>query len=154
MGQDPCRDPVSLFHSSPRPTYRVMTEEESLPPDQGRPDQGLTDQSGPSSTWTPQSTEVPSPKNPKVSPLGRLLPPVLGGLSAIPIAIAILWYGFGKDIANAGPTVARYIPWLVPEHLRGSARWRYNPKTDSKQKQFDAPANLDAGEFGRIGGDK
>jgi hypothetical protein len=71
-----------------------------------------------------------------------------------PIAIGILWYGFGKDIGNAGPTIARYIPWLVPEHLRGSARWRYDPKTDSKQKQFDAPANLDAGEFGRIGGNK
>jgi hypothetical protein len=72
----------------------------------------------------------------------------------LPIAIVILWYGFGKDIGNAGPTVARYIPWLVPEHLRGSARWRYNPKTDGKQKQFEAPSNLDAGEFGRIGGDK
>jgi hypothetical protein len=82
------------------------------------------------------------------------MPPVLGGLTSIPIAIGILWYGFGKDIGNAGPTIARYIPWLVPEHLRGSARWRYDPKTDSKQKQFDAPANLDAGEFGRIGGNK
>jgi len=97
----------------------------------------------------PSSSRV---KPPKPSLIRRVLPPVLGGLTALPIAIGILWYGFGKDIGNAGPTVARYIPWLVPEHLRGSARWRYNPSTDGKQKQFDAPANLDAGEFGRIGG--
>jgi len=103
--------------------------------------------------WIPEPSGA-RPKPPAVSPLRRLLPPILGGLTAFPIAIAILWYGFGKDIGNAGPTVARYIPWLVPEHLRGSARWRYNPKTDSKQKEFDAPKNLDAGEFGRIGGGK
>lgn len=103
--------------------------------------------------WTPEPAGSRT-KPPAVSPLRRLLPPILGGLTAFPIAIGILWYGFGKDIGNAGPTVARYIPWLVPEHLRGSARWRYNPKTDSKQKQFDAPKDLDAGEFGRIGGDK
>ena len=103
--------------------------------------------------WTPEPTQART-KPPAPSILRRLLPPVLGGLTSIPIAIGILWYGFGKDIGNAGPTIARYIPWLVPEHLRGSARWRYNPKTDSKQKQFDAPANLDAGEFGRIGGNK
>lgn len=103
--------------------------------------------------WIPEPNQ-PRTKPPAPSILRRLLPPVLGGLTSIPIAIGILWYGFGKDIGNAGPTVARYIPWLVPEHLRGSARWRYNPKTDSQQKQFDAPANLDAGEFGRIGGNK
>ena len=103
--------------------------------------------------WNPEPAMARA-KPPAASPLRRVLPPILGGMTAIPIAIGILWYGFGKDIGNAGPTVARYIPWLVPEHLRGSARWRYNPKTDSKQKQFDSPSNLDAGEFGRIGGNK
>jgi hypothetical protein len=103
--------------------------------------------------WTPEPAGARI-KPPAVSPLRRLLPPILGGLTSVPIALGILWYGFGKDIGNAGPTVARYIPWLVPEHLRGSARWRYNPNTDSKQKQFDAPKDLDAGEFGRIGGKK
>lgn len=103
--------------------------------------------------WNPEPAMARA-KPPAASTLRRVLPPILGGMTAIPIAIGILWYGFGKDIGNAGPTVARYIPWLVPEHLRGSARWRYNPKTDSKQKQFDSPSNLDAGEFGRIGGNK
>jgi hypothetical protein len=59
------------------------------------------------------------PRQKPSSPIGKLLPPILGGLSAIPIALAILWYGFGRDLGNAGPTVARYVPWIVPEHLRG-----------------------------------
>lgn len=94
-------------------------------------------------------------KPPKPSVLRRILPPILGGLSAFPIALAILWYGFGKDIGNAGPTVAKYVPWLVPEHLRGRYRWKYDPNNlDANEpiKSFDAPKNLDAGEFGRIGG--
>lgn len=94
-------------------------------------------------------------KSPKQSALRRLLPPILGALSAFPIALAILWYGFGKDIGNSGPTVAKYVPWLVPEHLRGRYRWKYDPNnldTDQPIKSFDAPKNLDAGEFGRIGG--
>jgi hypothetical protein len=117
---------------------------------QPQPEQLANEKKG---AWVPESTAA-RPKPLAVSPLRRLLPPIFGGLTAIPIAIGILWYGFGKDIGNAGPTVARYIPWLVPEHLRGSARWRNNPKIDSKQKEFGAPANLDAGEFGRIGGNK
>lgn len=102
-------------------------------------------------TWVPGPT-TPRVKAPSPSPLRRILPPIFGALTALPIALGILWYGFGKDIGNAGPTVARYLPWIVPKHLRGSARWRYNPDTDAKQKQFDSPSNLDAGEFGRIGG--
>ncbi|MFN5395637.1 MAG: hypothetical protein ACK5EO_17180 [Planctomycetota bacterium] len=62
--------------------------------------------------------------------------------------------GLAKTSAMLGRPLHGISPWLVPEHLRGSARWRYNPNTDSKQKQFDAPKDLDAGEFGRIGGKK
>ncbi|MFM8397384.1 MAG: hypothetical protein ACKOAH_06090, partial [Pirellula sp.] len=54
--------------------------------------------------WTPEPSGART-KPPAVSPLRRLLPPILGGLTACPIAIGILWYGFGKDIGNAGPTV-------------------------------------------------
>ena len=99
-------------------------------------------------------TRRPKPAEPSL--IRRLLPPLLGAFCSFPIALGILWYGFGKDIGNAGPTVARYIPWLVPEHLRGRARWKYDPtkESDTKTKQFDAPKNLDAGEFGRIGGNQ
>jgi len=30
----------------------------------------------------------------------------------------IMWYGFGRDIGSAGPTVAQFVPWIVPERLR------------------------------------
>jgi hypothetical protein len=60
------------------------------------------------------------PKYQAVSWIRRVIPPVLGGLAAFPLATAILWYGFGKDIGSTGPTVAKYVPWIVPRHLRGS----------------------------------
>jgi hypothetical protein len=71
-----------------------------------------------SSSPTSRSSSLSS-KRSEGSGLSKVIPPVLGGLAAIPIAIAILWYGFGKDLGNAGPTVARYIPAIVPKHLRG-----------------------------------
>jgi hypothetical protein len=58
--------------------------------------------------------------------LSKILPPILGGLTAVPIALAILWYGFGKDLGNAGPTVARYAPWMVPGSLQGIAKRNAN----------------------------
>ena len=129
----------------------AMSEEEDRTAIQQAPNDRSPNET--TASWVSQAASSRAkPQAPSL--LKRFLPPVLGGLTAFPIAIGILWYGFGKDIGNAGPTIARYIPWLVPEHLRGSARWRYNPKTDSSQKQFEAPANLDAGEFGRIGGEK
>jgi len=64
----------------------------------------------------------PRERPPDRSLLRRILPPVLGGLAAVPIALAILWYGFGRDIGNAGPTIAKYVPWVVPRSLQGGAR--------------------------------
>jgi hypothetical protein len=39
--------------------------------------------------------------------------------------------------------------------LRGRSRWKYDPNSEEANrpmKQFESPKNLDAGEFGRIGG--
>jgi hypothetical protein len=39
--------------------------------------------------------------------------------------------------------------------LRGRSRWKYDPNSEEASrpmKQFESPKNLDAGEFGRIGG--
>lgn len=49
------------------------------------------------------------------SPIASVLQVVLGGFAAIPVSLLILWYGFGKDVADAGPTVAEYVPWIVPQ---------------------------------------
>lgn len=64
------------------------------------------------------ASERPSRK--EKSALRKFLPPVLGGLAALPLATAILWYGFGKDLGGIGPSVAQYAPWIVPKKLRGS----------------------------------
>lgn len=60
------------------------------------------------------------PNRKEKTPLRKFLPPILGGLAALPLATAILWYGFGKDIGGIGPAVAEYVPWIVPKKLRGN----------------------------------
>jgi hypothetical protein len=64
------------------------------------------------------ASERPSRK--EKSALRKFLPPILGGLAALPLATAILWYGFGRDLGGIGPSVAQYAPWIVPKKLRGS----------------------------------
>ena len=97
------------------------------------------------------------PRRPERSWLMKILPPVLGGLTALPIAIAILWYGFGKDIGGAGPQVARFAPWIVPKHLRGrpyydtdtSSPVRRNTLTrpsDGKPFSWPTPTDANRGE--------
>ncbi len=68
--------------------------------------------------WSVFEPNLRRPRPREVSAFRKIIPPVLGGLAAIPIATAILWYGFGKDIGSAGPVVAEYVPWIVPEKLR------------------------------------
>ncbi len=41
-----------------------------------------------------------------------------GGAAAIPVTLLLLWYVVGKDVMDAGPTVARYAPWIVPKKFR------------------------------------
>ena len=45
---------------------------------------------------------------------------VLGGAAAIPVTLLLLWHVVGKDVMNAGPTVAQYAPWIVPKKFRNS----------------------------------
>lgn len=52
------------------------------------------------------------------SPIWSILQIALGGFAAIPVALLILWHGLGRDIMDAGPTVARYVPWIVPQQFR------------------------------------
>jgi hypothetical protein len=48
-----------------------------------------------------------------------LLSVVAGGLLAAPLAILTLWWVFGVDRLDLGPSVARYAPWIVPVEFRG-----------------------------------
>ncbi len=79
--------------------------------------------SGPARTVAPDidfdlSTPVPK-KAKKGSPLGMLVSVLLGGVGAIPIALMLIWHLLGTDPFETGPIVAQYVPWIVPEGLRG-----------------------------------
>ncbi len=104
------------------------------------PSQGVTE------VW---NTIAMRPRNrrPETSFVRKLIPPVLGGLAAIPISLAILWYGFGRDLGNAGPTIAKYVPWIVPPALRGgyASRRGQLPKTPSQRSEMETP------NFGSLG---
>lgn len=73
---------------------------------------------------------LPRRRSREVSAFRKIIPPILGGLAAIPIATLIMWYVVGRDIGSAGPTVAQYVPWIVPQKLR-STPWEYSRNSES-----------------------
>jgi hypothetical protein len=64
-------------------------------------------------------SDIPVRKK-KNSPLTLLLSVLLGGIGAIPIAMLLIWQVLGTDPFELGPMTAQYVPWVVPEALRGS----------------------------------
>ena len=68
--------------------------------------------------WATLNQATLRPKRKEVSIFRKVVPPILGGLAAFPIATAIMWYGLGKDLGSTGPLVAKYVPAIVPKHLR------------------------------------
>ncbi len=66
---------------------------------------------------------TPAVKKPRVRKsdgggLWSVIQVILGGAAAIPVTLLLLWYVVGKDVMDAGPTVARYAPWIVPKKFR------------------------------------
>jgi len=76
----------------------------------------------PALDWSVLGPAIPRRRQKEVSAIRKIVPPVLGGLAAFPIATLIMWYGFGKDIGSTGPTVSQYVPWIVPQKFRARAR--------------------------------
>ena len=72
--------------------------------------------------WSVLGPAIPRRRQKEVSAIRKIVPPVLGGLAAFPIATLIMWYGFGKDIGSTGPTVSQYVPWIVPQKFRARSR--------------------------------
>ena len=85
--------------------------------------------------WSLLGTVIPRRRPREVSAIRKIIPPVLGGLAAFPIATLIMWYGFGKDIGSTGPTVAQYVPWIVPQKLRATP-WEFS-SVDSKRSSSE-----------------
>ena len=72
--------------------------------------------------WSVLGPAMPRRRQKEVSAIRKIVPPVLGGLAAFPIATLIMWYGFGKDLGSTGPTVSQYVPWIVPQKFRARSR--------------------------------
>lgn len=97
--------------------------------------------SSPAVDWSVLGPTVPRRRPKEASAIRKILPPVLGGLAAFPIATLILWYGFGKDIGTTGPTVAKYVPWIVPEKFRSMPFDSSPPSFASGRTQPSSPSN-------------
>lgn len=80
------------------------------------------------------------------SPIWSMLQIVLGGAAAFPIALLILWYGLGKDVMEAGPTLARYVPWLVPERFHPVDMSDLGDSPPSSLRRADDSSLSDAAE--------
>jgi hypothetical protein len=87
------------------------------------------------------------------SPIWSILQVALGGLAAIPIALLLIWHVIGTDIADAGPWVGQYAPWIVPKKFRPMEP-DFAPslrssgavsRGDSGFRQFDDVFPLDSG---------
>ena len=74
---------------------------------------------------------TPRPKKKGKNPAIEGLKIMLGGAAAIPVALAIFWYGVGTDPFEAGPTVAKYAPWAVPQKFHGTKEGA--KKSDDKE---------------------
>ena len=99
----------------------AVSELEEAPPDATEP---VPDETKPVETtldWSVLGPAVPRRRQKEVSAFRKIVPPVLGGLAAFPIATLIMWYGFGRDIGSTGPTVAQYVPWIVPQKFHPRA---------------------------------
>lgn len=57
-------------------------------------------------------------RRPSGPPIWSIVQVALGGVAAIPIALLLVWHLVGSDVADAGPWVGRYLPWIVPERFR------------------------------------
>ncbi len=103
----------------------------------------------------PRAGTSARPRRRQRSPLFHVAGIVLGGLAAAPLAQLILWWlpgSWQRDPMNLGPTVGRYVPFIVPKNLRSP-----EPVEEDKQREgLTSPAPSNGGNDSRdtAGGDK
>ena len=68
----------------------------------------------------PQLRPVSRRRAPEKSAIGEIVKVVLGGLAGLAGGLLVLWWGFGVDVGDLGPTVSKvqYLRFLVPPKLR------------------------------------
>ncbi len=134
---------VDMVEESIQPAFKLELElDESEQPEESeeRVEPGFTEAMNseqPSGLdWSILGPDSKRRRPQEVSAIRKILPPILGGLAAFPIATLIMWYGFGKDIGSTGPTVAEYLPWVVPEKLRNTP-WQFGRRASSDDSSFN-----------------
>ena len=98
------------------------TDPEHSMPETPQLESGESKTTEPALDWSVLGPAIPRRRQKEVSAIRKIVPPVLGGLAAFPIATLIMWYGFGKDIGSTGPIVSEYVPWIVPQKFRARSR--------------------------------
>ena len=88
------------------------------------------------STGRPAKPAKPAKKS---GGIGQLIGVVLGGAMAIPITLAILIYGLGKDPFGVTKSVPAEVAYLLPEKFRPGYKKPVTPKPDA-----DGSSALDA----------
>lgn len=92
--------------------------------------------------FTPVSRPSSGPKRRKQSAAGSglasMFAVVFGGACAIPLAQLCLWWIFGQDPVKVGPTVAKYVPVVVPEKFRGGPLANLDLEVDDKSQKNDS----------------
>jgi hypothetical protein len=68
-----------------------------------------------------KATRPAPPRKKQPSMVGQMIGVVLGGAMAIPITLAILIWGFGKDPFNLTPMLPESVAFLLPQQFRPSA---------------------------------
>lgn len=53
------------------------------------------------------------------SPFWSVFQIVMGAVMAVPLSLLLIWNLMDKDVMGAGPFIARFAPWVVPEKFRG-----------------------------------
>jgi hypothetical protein len=67
----------------------------------------------------PMVRQMARPRKKEKSGLMLLVNYVVGGVLGIAMAPLVLWWVFGRDPVELGPTVAEYAPWIVPARFHG-----------------------------------
>jgi hypothetical protein len=83
-----------------------------------------------------KATRSAPPRKKQPSMVGQMIGVVLGGAMAIPITLAILIWGFGKDPFNLTPMLPESVAFLLPQQFRPAAGL---PKFPSFQTPVSTP---------------
>ena len=75
--------------------------------------------SGSSSVAARPAVKGERPKRKERSAVLEVVKVVGGGVVGCTLALAVLWWGLGRDDFKLGPMIAPYAPWIVPAKFHG-----------------------------------